>query len=90
MYRLGIEAILGLQRTGKELRLDPCIPKQWTGYAMTYRVGRTTYAIRVDNPDRVSRGVRQIMLDGADMPSGSIPLVDDAQPHQVTVVLGHG
>ena len=38
MYRLGIEAILGLQRTGQELRLDPCIPKQWTGYTMTYRV----------------------------------------------------
>ena len=44
MYRLGIEAILGLQRNGQELRLDPCIPKQWTSYAMTYRVGRTTYA----------------------------------------------
>ena len=32
MVRLGIEVILGLRRTGQELRLDPCIPKQWTGY----------------------------------------------------------
>ena len=84
MYRLGIEAILGLQRTGHVLRLDPCIPKQWPGYAMTYRYGRTTYAIQVDNPEGVSRGVRQIMLDGADAPNGVIPLVDDSRFHQVT------
>ena len=45
--------------------------------------------IRVDNPDHVSRGVRQIIVDGADMPNGSIPLVDDAQYHQVQVVLGN-
>ena len=88
MYRLGVEAILGLQRTGQELRLDPCIPKQWTGYSMTYRYGRSTYAIRVDNPQGVNRGVRQIMLDGADVPNGMVALVDDPQCHQVRVVLG--
>ncbi len=88
MYRLGIEAILGLQRTGRALRLDPCIPKQWPGYAMTYRYGRTTYAIQVDNPEGVSRGVRQIVLDGAEAEDGEIALVDDAKVHQVTVVLG--
>ena len=90
MYRLGIEAILGLQRNGQELRLNPCIPKQWPGYAMTYRFGQTTYAIRVDNPQGVNRGVRHIMLDGAAAPNGVIPLVDDAQCHQVQVVLGQG
>jgi cyclic beta-1,2-glucan synthetase len=75
---------------GQNLRLDPCIPKQWTGYAMTYRYGQTTYAIQVDNPEGVNRGVRQIMLDGAAAPDGVIPLVDDSQCHQVKVVLGQG
>jgi cyclic beta-1,2-glucan synthetase len=88
MVRLGIEAILGLQRHGQTLRLNPCIPKDWTGYTMTYRYGQTTYVIQVDNPDGVNRGVRQILLDGSDAPNGVIPLVDDAQCHQVKVVLG--
>jgi cyclic beta-1,2-glucan synthetase len=55
---------------------------------MTYRYGQTTYAIQVDNPEGVSRGVRRIMLDGADAPNGVISLVDDSKFHQVTVVLG--
>ena len=57
---------------------------------MTYRYGRTTYAIQVDNPEGVNRGVRQILLDGVEEPNGVIPLVDDAQCHQVHAVLGQG
>lgn len=88
MYRLGIEAILGLRRKGQNLHLNPCIPKQWPGYTMTYRYGQTTYSIQIDNPERIHRGVCKIMLDGADAPNGLIPLVDDARHHQVKVVLG--
>ena len=90
MVRLGIEVILGLRRTGQELRLDPCIPKQWTGYTLTYRVGRTSYAIQIHNPDGVSRGVRHVMLDGVTILNGVIPVTDDGQCHQVQVVLGQG
>ncbi len=90
MARLGIEAILGLRRIGQTLRIDPCIPKQWSGYAMTYRVGQTTYAIQVDNPEGINRGVRQVILDGVEAPNGVILLTDDAQCHHVTVVLGSG
>jgi len=55
---------------------------------MTYRYGETIYAIQVDNPEGVNRGVRQILLDGAAAPNGVIPLVADGQRHQVQVVLG--
>jgi cyclic beta-1,2-glucan synthetase len=88
MLRLGSEGILGLQRRGQSLRLNPCIPKAWPGYAMTYRYGQTTYAIQVDNPQGVSRGVAHIRLDGVSVAGDTIPLVDDLQPHQVQVVLG--
>ena len=30
MYRLGTEMILGLQRTGDRLHINPCVPKDWT------------------------------------------------------------
>jgi cyclic beta-1,2-glucan synthetase len=88
MVRLGTEAILGLQRRGQTLCLNPCIPKDWVGYTITYRYGQATYVIQVDNPDGVNRGVRQILLDGVPAPHGVIPLVDDAKRHQVKVVLG--
>jgi cyclic beta-1,2-glucan synthetase len=53
MYRLGIEAILGIQRLedalGPRLCLRPCLPRAWPGYQARYRFGATTYTIHVEN-----------------------------------------
>jgi cellobiose phosphorylase len=88
MYRLGLEAILGLRRTGQTLKIDPCIPPGWPGYELIYREGQTSYRIRVHNPDGVNQGVRQVTLDGEELPEKAIPLLGDAAQHDVRVVLG--
>ncbi len=87
MYRLGLEAILGIQRAGAALRVDPCIPKAWPGYAVTYRAGAATLHIRVENPTGVSRGIRHVTMDGQVLPGNEIP-VPGAGEHQIVVTLG--
>lgn len=88
MYRLGVEAILGLQRVGTTLVVTPCIPKAWSGYTICYRYGQAVYEIRVENPEGINRGVRSLTLDGAFVPDNVIPLVDDGVTHQVILTLG--
>jgi cellobiose phosphorylase len=88
MYRLGIEAILGITRLGNALEINPCIPKDWSGFKVDYRFGTVHYKISVENPRKVNRGILQILLDGNPLPSSPIPLVDDGQPHEVQVVMG--
>ena len=88
MYRLGIEAILGIKRLGDTLKIDPCIPGNWPGFQLTYRFGKTPYLVRVENPEGVNRGVRQIVLNGMPLPDGQIPLSDDGRQHEVQVVMG--
>jgi cyclic beta-1,2-glucan synthetase len=88
MYRLGLEAILGVRRLGGTLRIDPCIPRAWPKYQVTYRSGTTTFEIRVENPSSVNRGVKQLTLDGKVLPGTEIPLLADGATHQVNVVLG--
>ncbi len=88
MYRLGIEAILGLRRRGDALQFEPCIPKAWPSYRIDYRFGRSLYSIEVHNPDGVSRGVREVMLDGGIRRGWPIPLVDDAATHAVRIRMG--
>jgi cyclic beta-1,2-glucan synthetase len=88
MYRLGIEAILGVRREGDWLRVDPCIPRTWPGFEVTYRFGQTTYQIRVENPAGVCRGVKQVLLDGEVLPDFRIPLIDENRQHHVVVSLG--
>ena len=88
MYRLGLEAILGLRRRGDALQFEPCIPKAWPSYRIDYRFGRSLYSIEVHNPDGVSHGVREVMLDGLGVPGGLVPLVDDGAPHAVRIRMG--
>jgi cyclic beta-1,2-glucan synthetase len=88
MYRLGLEAILGLRRVGGALQINPCIPKHWPGYELTYRNGETSYHIRVENPDGVNLGVRRVTLDGEDLSGGEIPLLGDGLQHEVRVLMG--
>jgi cyclic beta-1,2-glucan synthetase len=90
MYRLGIEAILGVSKFGNMLKVDPCIPKIWPGFKVTYRFGAASYLINVENPDSINRGVEQVLLDGKIMPDHLIPLVDDGHPHKVHVIMGSG
>ncbi|RPJ01390.1 MAG: glycosyl transferase family 36, partial [Chloroflexi bacterium] len=88
MYRLGIEAILGLRREGEALRIEPRIPRAWPHFQVRYRYGQSVYHIRVANPDGVQCGVQSVVLDGRTLESNVIPLEDDETAHQVEVLMG--
>ena len=59
------------------------------GYEISWLLHDTRYEISVLNPERRSRGVASVELDGARADAGAIPLVEDGGVHQVRVVLGH-
>ncbi len=88
MYRLGLEAILGLRKIGNTLNIHPVIPPNWDGFEIRYQFGESTYLIRVDNPEHDPQQVKQILVDGRSLSSPSIPLVDDKSEHRVTLILG--
>ena len=88
MYRLGVEAILGLRREGNNLKIEPCISKDWNIYEISYRFDRAMYHIRVENPRGVNHGVSQIVMDGHVLTDENIPLLDEDQIHEIIVTLG--
>ncbi|HEY0431908.1 MAG TPA: hypothetical protein VGC61_08805 [Pyrinomonadaceae bacterium] len=88
MYRAGLESILGFKLQGATLKIDPCVPRWWRDFEITYRRGRTTFRIKVENPLAVSRGVATVELDGALQSDDEFQLADDGQTHNVRVVLG--
>lgn len=87
-YRVALEGILGFEKRGDCLRIDPCIPESWPGFTLDYRYGATTFAIDVRNPDRVCRGIRELTVDGVLVSDRVIRLVDDGRRRLVTVTLG--
>jgi cyclic beta-1,2-glucan synthetase len=88
MYRLGVEAILGIQRVGTNLRIDPATNAKWESYEVEYRYGETLYKIKVLNPNHVEHGVKKVLLDDKLLESNFVPLVDDGRQRTITVILG--
>ncbi|HEY7541715.1 MAG TPA: glycosyl hydrolase family 65 protein, partial [Methylomirabilota bacterium] len=90
MYRAGIEWLLGFRLRGASLVIDPCIPRTWSGFSITFRYHGSRYQVQVENPHGVTRGVTRVEIDGAQTEAGqtALPLVDDGGTHQVRVWLG--
>ncbi len=88
LHRFGLEAILGLRRRGDALEIAPCIAREWPGFEAEVRAGAAVYEIRVVNPDRVCRGVREVELDGRRLDEPRVPLRDDGGRHRVVVRMG--
>ena len=53
-YRVALEGVLGFEKRGCRLRMDPCISSAWPSFTLEYRYGAATYVIEVRNPGRVS------------------------------------
>jgi cyclic beta-1,2-glucan synthetase len=90
MYRTAVEGILGIRLLGSMLAVNPCIPRTWPRFEVTYRHGSSHYRIVVENPRGVSQGVIHASLDGRDISASpcEIALVDDGSDHRALVTLG--
>ena len=86
MYRAGLEWILGFKLQNDRLEINPCVPRWWRDFEITYRRGRAVYKIKIENPVGVSRGVVSVEVDGVAQPF--ITLIDDEKIHNVRIMMG--
>ncbi|MDQ2087331.1 glucoamylase family protein [Herbivorax sp. ANBcel31] len=88
IYRVGFEYILGFKKNGESLLIDPCIPKNWSGFDIKYKFKDTSYVIEVKNPDRVNKGVKKVFIDNKEIANKKISLVNDKREHHIEVIMG--
>jgi len=90
MYRAGLEWLLGFRVRGAMLHLDPCIPRAWPRFEISFRYRTARYEITVENPAGVTRGVSAVEVNGILLAPGttSVALLDDGATRRVRVVLG--
>ena len=91
MLRVALESVLGLTVEGNaRLRLCPCIPAAWPGFALRYRLpgDGATYDIRVTR----ASGPTEATLDGVpvEVSEGAVlaPVLKDGDRHLLRVSLG--
>lgn len=85
-YYSATHYMLGVRPGMDSLEIDPCIPKEWDGFTLTRQWRGARYDITVENPEHVSKGVRQIFLDGKEV--SVLPVLEKGSIHQVRVIMG--
>ncbi len=80
--------ILGIKPDYNGLMIDPCIPKDWEGYKVSRKFRNATYEVTISNPQKVSKGVKQLIVDGKEVEGNIVPVFSDGKTHEVKVVLG--
>ena len=80
--------ILGVRPEYDGLRVDPCIPKNWDGFKMQRKFRGATYQLIIKNPDHVSKGVKELIINGKSTDSNVIPLLEKGKVHTVEIIMG--
>ena len=80
--------ILGVKPDYEGLLINPCIPTKWDGFKMKRKFRGATYLIDVKNPDRVSKGVKHITVNGTSIEGNLIPILEVGKEHIIEVVMG--
>jgi cyclic beta-1,2-glucan synthetase len=95
MYRVAVESILGLRLIdGRELAVRPCIPDDWPGFVLTYRIPGEATAYRITVANSQGRSGRPVAATLDSVPIGiredgvRIRLAHDGLVHSLEIVLG--
>lgn len=86
-YQAATKYILGIQPSFKGLVIEPCLPKEWEGFKAVRKFRGDTYIIEVENPKRVSKGIKKLIVDGREIWGNTIPIYGDGQKHIVKAVI---
>ena len=78
--------MLGIRPQMDFLEIDPCIPKEWKSFQVTRQWRGAEYHITVENPDRVMKGVKKIIMDHEEVEK--IMVQEKGSVHEVIVVMG--
>ena len=72
-YHAATHWILGVRPEIDGLRIDPCLPKHWSGFKMVRHFRGRAVRIEVKNPAGVNRGVKSLTVDGRPFAGNFIP-----------------
>ena len=74
LYRAAVEGILGIERRGKRVEINPKLPSDWPGYSARLKIDGTEHAVRVVR----AKGAKTISLevDGAKVKGNAFDLKD--------------
>ncbi len=87
-YYAATQYVLGIKPEVNGLRIDPCIPPSWKSFEVTRAFRGKKFHIKVSNPGRVEKGVREVLMNGKRIEGNFIPVGCMENTNEVEVVIG--
>jgi len=88
MYRALIEGFAGITPEFDGLRVDPSLPAEWRAIAVKRPYRGAVYRVRIEAPAGVTRGVKEMWVDGKRVAGNLIPILPPGREADVRVALG--
>ncbi len=79
--------ILGIRPGFDGLHVDPCIPRHWKEIKITRKFRNAIYHIHILNPQGISKGVSDMLVDGKRIQGNILPIYNDNKEHNVEVTM---
>lgn len=96
-YLAGVKYILGLQKKGNYLEINPHFPKEWKDCYIQYQVEKTEYKIHIlrqaeseellQSESAIRKLKKMIYFDNELLEGEAIPIILDDRVHQVEVLV---
>jgi len=86
-YYAAAQYILGIRPDYDDLIIDPCIPSDWKGFTAERTFRGKKISIKVENPDGVQKGVKEIIINEETIKGNKIPLCILREHNQVRVIM---
>lgn len=87
-YYAATHWLLGIRPELDGLRIDPCIPQTWKGFAVHRTFRNRTLRIEVTNPAGVQKGIKQVTLNGRPIEGNLVPVALLKTNNDVLVEMG--
>lgn len=87
-YFAATRFLLGIRPDFEMLLVDPCIPAAWQGFTAVRKWRGASYNITVQNPDRVEKGIKEVVLNGKKLEGTSVPRQPEGSENEVLVIMG--
>ena len=87
-HHTATQHILGIRPEVGGLRIDPCIPSTWQGFAAVRDFRGKRVKIEVRNPSGVCRGVKTLAVDGRPLEGSLVPMALLRDGAEIVAVLG--
>lgn len=87
-YYSAAQYILGIRPDYNGLTIDPCIPDSWKGFTAERFFRGKKITIEVRNPNNVSKGIQQLILNDEAVEGNLIPVDKLIETNKVIAIMG--